>query len=203
MAFIPAPGSAKVEVRFNQDSQLVENVFHCLVLDPLDSAQATSIFNTVDAWVKATLRPRQTNNVAYREVQVTGLAAQDSPRFIFSGDGLVGTKGSSPMPNQTSIALKAGTGFGGRSARGRVFHIGIDRVVVVGNLLTSAESTALISTYNALMTSMTTAGHALHVLSYYHNQAPRTTAVQYPITGYSMVDLIVDSQRRRGPGRGK
>lgn len=203
MAFIPAPASAKIEVRFNWDSQLVENVFHCLVTDPLTSAQASSIFGVVDNWVKVTLRPRQVNNVTYREVQITGLAAQDSPRFIFSGDGLVGTNTGSRLPNQNTVAVKAGTGFGGRSARGRVFHIGLSGTQVTGNLLSTAETTALISTYNALMTSMTTAGFPIHVLSYYHNLAPRTAAVQYPITGYTMVDSIVDSQRRRMPGRGK
>lgn len=195
---------AQVEVRFTQDGQQVENVFHVVAATPLPQSEADTIFNIVNDWARTTLRPHQANNVIYREVEIFDPNGAGQPRFVYAGTGQSGTQSGTPLPNEVTYALKKNTGISGRKFRGRFFHIGLTNTVVNSNTLVPAEVTALVTIYEALRTSLATASHPL-VVAYRDYSVPNP----HPIVGaaevlsITAVDAIVDAQRRRGPGRGR
>lgn len=195
---------AEVSIRFTQDAQQVENVFHVTAPSPLIQADADAIKGVVDTWVKVTLRPWQANTVVYRELEVRDVNVGGTARFVYAGDGLVGTRTGTATPNSTTFSIKKNTALGGRKYRGRFYHIGLCQGDISQNTLSPTAVTALVSIYNALVTSLTTAGHPL-LVAWRDYSVPKP----HPIVGgiavltCTAVDATIDAQRRRLPGRGR
>ena len=195
---------AQVEIRFTQDNQQVENVFHVAATTPLTSTEADAIFSVVDMWVRVTLRPTQNHTVIYREVEIADVNGVGAPRFVYPGDGLTGGDTNPPAPNNVTFSLKKNSGVSGRKFRGRFYHIGLSNDNLDGNTVGAVALTALVSTYNALMTDLNTASYPL-VVAYrdYSGPPPHPIVGGIKVLSITAVDATVDSQRRRLPGRGR
>ena len=94
----------------------------------------------------------------------------------------------------------------GRSGRGRVyFPIWNENMLAgasaVGAAVSGTIITQLIAFQSAVESALTPA--KLVVISTETLKAPRPTGVTFPITGWAATDQVVDSQRRRLPGRGR
>ena len=106
------------------------------------------------------------------------------------------------MPNATTIAVKKNTGRAGRSYRGRVYHVGLTEIQVQDNRITPTATAAINTAYSTLITRYTAINCEWVVASTQNNNVPRVVGVATPIVGVS-VDPVIDSQRRRLPGRGR
>lgn len=194
---------AQVELRFLKDGQQVENVFHVAALSPLAPADAQDIYSTVDAWVKQTLRPTQTNDTTYTEVVIQDVNP-NGPRYVFAGDGQPGAITNSQAPDNVTIALKKNSALSGRHYRGRFYHIGLSVNWIANSRINPANLFTLVSTYEALRTGLAAKSFPM-VVAYRDTSRPHPRPIigGVQVTSITASDNIVDSQRRRLPGRGR
>lgn len=206
MPFVPAPHIARVQMVFRQDGQFCENVYHIIAggvpFSASDLLAATAAFKT---WWEASVRPNVVLNVTLERVLATGLDSATAPGIEDAfGLPMAGSNGSgAPLPNNVTVAIKWLTAFRGRWYRGRTYHIGLSSTSVVDSHITDAERGVLLSAYAALPTQLAAATPALTlgVLSTIMGKAPRAVGLFTPIQTLS-IDPVIDSQRRRLPGRG-
>lgn len=203
MVFVPIPNTARCELRFTQDGQQIANVFHVEADAPLTVGDLNNIGATFVEWYDA-FRAVVANQVTLREIDIRDLTTSSGLGILYNtGLPLVGLLASPALPNHVTVAIKWGTGLTGRSFRGRTYHIGLTEGQVVNSEVDSAFAPPILSGYNALPALMTTNGYTLVVASRFANNAPRVTGVTTPILNASYADTVVDSQRKRLPGRGR
>lgn len=197
---IPA---AQVEVRFTVQGQKVENVFHVEATVPLTQTEAEDIADIVDNWVKGALRNNQSTQTVYRALVVRDV---NDGGLVYerAGDNLANANSDVGLPNHVTFAVKKNTAKGGRHFRGRFFHIGLLKSQVSAtdpNLLTDAGVAAIVAVYEGLRAGLATGGHTLKLGQHLAGPPPVLVGVE-TVTSISAGDNIIDSQRRRLPGRG-
>lgn len=203
MVFVPIPNTARVELRYTQDSQLMANVFHVEDTTPLSVADLQTIGALFVDWWEMLL-PLVSNTVTLREISLIDQTSQNGIGILHNtGLPLIGGEAGNAMPNGTSIAIKWGTGLTGRSFRGRTFHLGLVENQITTNSLVAGVATSIVAAYNALPDIFSETAFTLVVASRYANGVPRVTGVTTPILNASLADLTVDRQWRRMPGRGR
>lgn len=197
---------AQVEIRFLLDNERVENVFHCLAPPPFNQVVADDIHDIVDNWITQTLRPNQSSNVIYQGMKIRDIVPT-GPAFEYPGDNQAGTAAGNPLANEVTFCLKKVTALSGRKYRGRFYHIGLPDSFMLSassrNRLSPTAVFALVSTYAALMTALAGAGYTLQVIQKDYTVIPPMAVTTVPVISIVATDNIVDSQRRRGPGRGR
>lgn len=203
MAFIPAPGVAQVELFYNWSSQNVETVlqFQCSV------ALTPTLLNELAVKVLAlwttNVKPLLINTISLTAVKVTDLTTQIGPVVQYAtGLPAAGTQTGDSLPNNCALVVTKRTLLRGRSYRGRIYHPGIPEAQCAGNTVTNAFVTQIVNAYATMLTFTTTgASWDMVVMSRYNNNAPRAEADSNQVTTLTS-DGLIDSQRRRLPGRG-
>lgn len=197
--------AAVVEMVFEQEGQVVENVFGVAVNTPLSVTDADAIRAAVSGWRTSTLKALQGNNVFYRVTRVKD-ANINGPSFEYAEDGAAGTAAANPLANGTTFSVKKNTGLAGRENRGRFFHIGLTTThqdPSDPNMLTSAAVTALVNGYRGLVTVLATALYPLVIIQYDRSVHPPVAVRAIQVLTCSAADSVIDSQRRRLPRRGR
>lgn len=203
MVFVPFVNTCRCELRFTQDGQQVANVFHVRGEDPLTVNDLQNIGSTFVEWYGSFLQVVGTG-VTLREIDIRDLSSPSGLGILYNtGLPLRGTIASPMMPNSVTVAIKWGTGLTGRSFRGRTYHLGLTEGQCVNSIIDPAFAPPILSGYNALPALMVTNGYELVVASRYSNNQPRVQGVTTPILNAAYADTVLDSQRRRLPGRGR
>jgi hypothetical protein len=204
MPFQACPGIASVELIFEWDGQNVEIGYHAEQGTAWEEGDLMSLATIVYTWWSTTLFGQLSNVITGLRAEAKGLDALDSPQAIYSPGVLVtGGVAQPAVENQVAIAIKHNTATGGRSGRGRSFIPGLPQTAkVTPNRIALGVMSALTSAFDDLDTAIVAGGYAPVVLSRIHDNAARSVGVGFPITSHSYTDNIVDSQRRRAPGRG-
>ena len=193
-------------MRFQQDGQVVENIFDTVASntgDPMSQMDADNIFAVVDDWVKNTLREYQATNVFYREVLIRDRSNSNGTTYVYAGDNGPGTAGGEALPNEVSFSCKKNIFGASSNHAGRFYHIGLTINMTTGNTVDNAFVSNIVAAYNFLRTELTAANYPLMVASLYANNQPRPQGILYFVTSVSVADNTLDAQRRRGPGRGR
>lgn len=205
MPFIPALNTLQVRMQFLQDFQQVENVFHVVKGSAWSFSDIDAIATVFASWWQAHRKSSCAANASLQQVVATDLTTATGLQSTFTG-GLPasGTSPGVPYPNNCSVAIKLVTGTRGRSFRGRTYLIGLTEQEVLQNELKSVAISALLAMYRTMLTEIpgAVAGSSLAIASFHHLGAPRPAAVVTPVIDVA-IDPIVDSQRRRLPGRGR
>jgi hypothetical protein len=201
VAFIPIANC--IQVNLKGEDATGDELLH--VFDVIKSG-APPVFsdcvlaaNTVAAWWTSNFKAATRTDIRANEVIATSRAVVNGPQATVIINEL-GTRAgdAQPLPNAITLAIKKDSQQAGRSFRGRFyiwpFYYGdLDPVFV--NIVTSSFATSIVATYTALATALTAAGQPLGVAS-------NVLGAINPISGLSLVDINVDVQRRRLPGRG-
>jgi hypothetical protein len=170
----------------------------------VDTGLASDLSDALIGWWNANLQADTATNCALNEVFVTDLSSATS--FTFSNTtGLpsTGTSGGDPLPNNCAHCVSFRTAGRGRSARGRNYVGGLAESASNGSTLNATIIANHINAYLLLIgAGGFVAGLEWVVLSRFHNGVARATALSQPITNVISVDAVMDSQRRRLPGRG-
>jgi hypothetical protein len=106
------------------------------------------------------------------------------------------------LPNNVTWAIKFNTANRGRSGRGRNYIIGLTKPKVAANLLNPITAGQFVDGYLDLLTDLAASDWEWVVYSRFEDKVERTTGLAQPVVSVSFADLILDSQRRRLPGRG-
>lgn len=203
MAFIPVENTVSVELRALYFDQRVENVLYFHNQDGVDMAGMADIADHMDTWWNAFMKPLQSTSYVFQEVYVTDLTTAISPTVAdTSSFGITGANGvSAGQPGNVAYCISFRTNNRGRSGRGRNYVTGLTELATVGNEIAPATKTALITAYEALLTTLPV-GWQWVVVSRYLNGAPRAEGFVQTITAVVAADDYLDSQRRRLTARG-
>lgn len=203
MPFIPVPQVAQVESIYSMNGQVVENVLHYQMPGPTDIIGLTALASAWLAEWNANMKAYIPTEVTLTNVRVTDLTTAVSPVVNF-GTGLptAGTQSGALLPNNVTCVFTKRTALRGRSQRGRIYWPGLGEPNVTNNAVSGALVSAIIAGLNNMRTVTTVDGdYEMVVVSRYTGNVPRITGIFTPVTGFTS-DGVVDSQRRRLPGRG-
>lgn len=204
MAHIPTPNGVKVCMRYTQSGEDVCNVFHVNANAEPTEAMLDAIAQAFFDWWSVEMRPLQHAATSLTAIEVTDISGPDEEGIIFSaGLPLAGTHSGGSLPNNVTLATKLATGLTGRSRRGRSYLVGLPDSMLETGSQTVADSyiTLLQGAFADLLTALAVEGFNLAVLSLISGGVPRTEGVLTDVTSVVTND-VVDSQRRRLPGRG-
>lgn len=205
MPFVSAPNIIQTEFRYTLFGQQTENRIMVDNLAAVDAAACEAVATLCWDWWELTYSPLITANCTLREVVATDETADDGPQFIYAPDTTtVGTGSGSALPNEVSLCLSLRSASRGRSARGRWYTAGIpNNIMADANNVNSTYASAIVSAMQTLINSIAASDRALVIVSYEHNKVPRPGGpVYYTVEACTLVDTVVDSQRRRKPGVG-
>lgn len=202
MPFIPVPDVVKLEVIFRYNGQICINTHHYRKDVPWDvPAMQNLAAEYIQAW-NTFMEPTMTNENELINTRVTDLTTQFSNSIEYStGLPIPGDANSSAAPNNVTLSVTWLTAFRGRSYRGRTYHIGLTEANIAQNEVSGTYRGYMAAFYGALFTSVPSTGEEMVVVSYFQGGEPRAEGLATPIIGIS-IDAVVDSQRRRLPGRG-
>lgn len=209
MPFIPAENTARVEMVFSQNGQIVENVYHVAFAGSISPTMLTDMCAIFKAWWVTNLQGGVSNTVSLNVIKARDLTTSSGSAVEYTtGLPLVGGSSLHALPNNSTLAIKWSTGLAGRSFRGRTYHVGLTvGDLLDGNHLTTASQTAYTTEYQALVGDVEAGDANLVVASFYSGvdglgkPIPRSSAVITNIDN-AIVNATLDSQRRRLPERG-
>ena len=204
MAFVPAPNILMVEVRATKELQRIENRFHinCFhepTLTDIQDVNALMVNQLGSLWAPNLPVDVTINSVFYRSLQDANAIQLEVP---FS-PGIQGQDAGLPAANQNTICISLRTGAAGRSARGRLYWLGLSESQYSINTMEPASLPAIVGAVESLRAAIAASSRALTIVSYVANGVPRPGGpVYFVVTNVLAVDAILDSQRRRMPGHG-
>lgn len=203
--FIPVPNTASVELLYQLPITIAENIFHVRKATPYSAADLVALRTLVNSWDSVSWSSRRITSVTLFRIICKALDSLGSPLEDYTlPTPRPGGTVSGPMPNNITWAVKKATGLTGRSFRGRWYMVGLGSANydMATQQVTGGTATPIITALNTLITNLAAAGHTLGVVSYRTGGAWRTTGLFTPVTSFVYTDLVIDSQRRRLPGRG-
>jgi len=201
MAYQPVPDTVGVEIRGTLLGQQVENTLYYKYVSPPDEAELADLAEVVADTFIAEWLPLLPAGWIGREVYVRDLSA---PITVQATDisilGLAGGQGGETAPSYVTIAVARRSGLTGRSARGRIFWMGLSEVQLQGNLVFAGGD--IVDAVEAMDAAVTTAGYAPVIVSRKQNNVVLANAITYPLTQWLLVDLDLDTRRSRKAGSG-
>lgn len=205
MPFIPTPNVAQVEIVANWQSQICQNVFHYSKSSPWEVPHLQDLGAGIQNILATSFGPAVSDQLTYVGLRITDLEAQNAPSIEYTNGFPIDGDATSPsLPNNVSCVFTKRTLLRGRSYRGRFYHMGLVESQVNGNQVTSDFASVFTGYYTQLMgieLPGSTDEATMVVLSLYEDNQPRTQGLATLVTAIS-TDGIIDSQRRRLPGRG-
>jgi hypothetical protein len=207
MGFVPVPDVAEVVMEYTLlGGNKAVNVFNVreAMITSWTQAILDDLIDIFSAWETNTARALRSNQVI-----LTGIRARDMTEqnglVVERAVSITGTIASAAMPANVTLAIKANTGFAGRSFRGRSYWIGLTEANVTGDFVATTAGNQIVAGMNTLRTNiqgslLLTA--RMVVVSRVANGAPRQTGIATDITSWSLNDYRVDTQRRRLLGVG-
>lgn len=204
MEFVEVPNTAQLELVMTSEGQRIENVLHYTKASPWDATQLAQLCASAIASWSANLRTVMPTTCSLILTRATDLASQTGPAVEYAvGLPLAGSVSGGALPNNNAIVIKKSTYQRGRSFRGRIYHGPLNRSQTVGSSMDPTALTGIISRWLDMVNLTVGADEAnLVVVSRVSGGQQRATGIATLVTGLSS-DGIIDSQRRRLPGRGR
>jgi hypothetical protein len=202
MAFQSAPRCAVAEVLMGTSGSTnwgpTLNALTFQFADDYDQGDLDNLANSVAAWWAAEMMITLSADVQLNQVHVRGLNSElDLEALATITLPVAGGVGANVMPANVAAVVRFGTGFTGRSARGRSYIAGIAVTGANDDDLTSTVRDAILDAFLALPTYLSV-GVDHVVISRFHNGALRSPdAITLLINSYSFSSNQVATQQRR------
>lgn len=205
MAFVPAANTVMAELRYLMNGEQAENTLYFdRTPGTISAGNLPTVGSLLAGWWDAAYAPFISNQVELNEIYLTDLTSATGPTFTFAPTvPLLGQDASPPMPKNVSLAVSFRTAGRGRSARGRNYIYGLTEADITNDEVSTTTANGLQAGYNTLIGALASEGYTWVVVSRYLNGNQRAAALKQPVTSVVVVDNVVDSQRRRLPGRGR
>jgi hypothetical protein len=204
MTFVPAPGIVQVEIRALSDGQHIENRLHFNCNHTPTTTDLATINDFVGGTVLSDWLPNLPASVVMVENFLRSLETQNDIQMTGAYD--VDTHGAlsgQACANQNTLCVSLRSTSAGRSARGRLYWLGLDESQTTGNLIDTDPRIAIVGAVDTMRTVLLGQGFPWVIVSYINNGAPRVGGpVYFQVSTVLSVDNVLDSQRRRMPGRG-
>jgi hypothetical protein len=206
MAFIPTPGCAQVEIQQDWAGEACQTVLHYTNAGGVYGL--TELLNLGDAIVafltQSFIRALWPTTWSLTGVRVIDVSDQfGSAVDVVTGLPSAGTRAGAQLPNNCCLVLTKRTLLRGRAFRGRIYFGPLTETDVVANIVNGAVVASTLANLSGLLAIEDAAlvTHTMQVLSRQLNNVPRIEGEMTPVIGLTS-DGVIDSQRRRLPGRG-
>lgn len=199
MAFQAVPETVEITVIYQQNLEIVTNTMHARLVGGYVLADLVALASVVDVAVAANWLPIQTLDAIYQRVEVRGLAVEND-LFAENFDSLgPGADVSEGLPNNVTLSIKKTSGLTGRSARGRMYFMGMpsNDLSTNENQWAAAVVLAVTAAVEAVRVAITATAWLPVIVSRYTGGLPRAVGVTFNWTGSVAVNINVDSQRGR------
>lgn len=191
----------RTELIYSQDNQIVENVWYNGGVDDT-IADLTAVAEYMESCWRGNLLAMVSEHVSLLRVRCTHIGVPNGNSVEKPADpNANGEETSPPLPNHVTLAVKLTTGLGGRSRRGRKYHIGLCESQVTMNQVVENVRAGMQIGYQQWIDDMLTFQYPIVIASFISNGIPRPSALVTPVTA-ALIEPTIDSQRRRLPGRG-
>jgi hypothetical protein len=199
MPFIPVVDVVEVEVVGSKATKNVENTFYYKFPGVINQSDIDALTAAVASVVLANFVPQLPSDWVGVEVHArdltSNIAVQSSDVSIA---GAAGTVTGTPLPNNASFALKRVSGLTGRSARGRIYWMGLsDAQTSAPNVVGAPTAVALAGVLDTLDAAITLLGWQPVIVSKFTGGVARGAGVTFPIIHWLFTDLRVDTMRER------
>jgi len=203
MDFQPVPNSAKLEAIYSWNGATCVNVHYYHNESPFNSNTLFDLCEAYFNWFDDYGKLLCSNEANLMSIRATDVHVEDGEGIDYSsGLPIAGNNVTNSVPNNVAACISWHTPYRGRSFRGRTYHIGMPSAKVLGSLIIAGHVTELKDTYQLLMTLSGSYGtYNKVIVSYFNNGTRRAAGLPTDVTSVS-VNNVVDSQRRRLPGRG-
>lgn len=193
-----------VEMRYLFENQQCENTLYFEYTSGVDIEKATTLAEVLHDWWVTNVRPLMVNTSALREIYITDLSNASSFTYTrVSSPVEPGTRSGPAMPNNIALCISFKTNQRGRSFRGRNYVMGMNEGDIIANNFDGGYVGSVQAAYVELKLVTVPLGADWVIVSRFANGAARTTGVTTSVSTVGVTDGIVDSQRRRLPGRGR
>lgn len=202
--FAPVDNTAKIEIRQRLSGQNILTRLFFQIDEQVQSGNLADLCEAVSqAWVD-NFAPLVSVDLSLVEVYGLDVSQENGVEHTVSTGG-VGTLVQDALPNNVTLAVSFRTGRSGRSYRGRAFWPGLTENQVDSNTVNTTTVNAIQDAWEnfSIDVSSNAPGWYHVVASYCQDGEWLTTGEATRVTSYVIVDPIVDSQRRRLPGRGQ
>lgn len=203
--FQPAPDCVQVTVEGSLDGQLtINDLFFRSTIGPRTAPDVVALTAAIAGWWGDSIATRINHNWSGRVAKGRGLSSANPFVALVSMVGSDGQISGDQLPNNCSMAVHFGTGLSGRSFSGRNYIPVLSRSDVVGNFVDADWASSIVNAYSDLIFPgpIVPDGWIWVVVSRVQGGVRPAEALFHEILSTSVVDLVVDSQRRRLPGRG-
>jgi len=204
MPFIPVPDVAQVRLEGRLDGQqTINDLYFRHTTGPIAAADLQGLASSIATWWVSNMVTLL--NEAFSSVVVH---ARDLTAAIgFTADqGAPATGGTAgeAAPNNCTMAVSFRTSLSGRSNRGRNYIPCLTNSEVNGNNIDPTFATSIVDAYALLLFGggSLPAGWVWVIVSRQSAGVPRVVGTFQEVFSVLVTDLVVDSQRRRLPGRG-
>lgn len=203
MPYVPVLNTAQLELLYIWNNQRCENVLHYVKASPWDNTTLTQLCAAAVSKWAAHFASFMPNTLSLVEIIATDMASNTGPVVNFgTGLPIVGGTTNPSLPNNCSVVVTKRTALRGRSYRGRIYHPGLTEGMVIDNQVVTASLTLTMNAWNQFKVLAIGGDEALLcVVSRIQNDVPLATGIATLVTQLTS-DGLVDSQRRRLPGRG-
>lgn len=201
MAFQAVPDTASVVTNYIGGNKPVQMTFYAEFLGGYSPADLVVLASNVDNRVVSDFLPIQTNNIIYSNTTVRGLNAENDLEVTDAdGTGPGGVVGKG-LPNNVTFALKRLSGLTGRSARGRVFWLGMPDTDLDANenFVAGAAATTILAAFDGMRIALGLSGWSAVLVSRISGGVKRDPAITFPWVSSAITDERVDSHRGRLP----
>jgi len=203
MAYIPAVNVAEAVVFGTLASQQIAMVLNFLYPTAITTTQLEDLAEGIVVEWGNNLATQISTQLQMLSGKVTDLTTASSPvREFFPASPVPGTVGSASVASNAALVISHHTAQRGRSFRGRTYIAGVplNGTVDAGHI-TATYQTNILAAWQNYIADVESLGGNFVIVSRENGGVPRTTAVATPVTAES-VNVDLDSQRRRLPGRG-
>lgn len=203
MAFIPVPEVVSCFLEHTgPDDVILGNVlnFRNYAAAP-NLTNMAQLGSMIVSWYDTYMKPLKTLGYVFTRIRMRDLTDSNSYTLDYTtGLPITGTAVGNSLPSNVAVSVKLGTGFAGRSRRGRVYHFGMSEAAVTGNYLETAYAADVDDCYDALIVAgVASAQWEWVVVSKQQDGGPLVEGQATTISSATLVDTRIDTQRRRLP----
>jgi hypothetical protein len=187
------------------DGQIVQNVTHwALVTGEWSMPAMIALAGAYAQWLSLHLSTVQSVDMQWTEARLTQLAGEEGLRYdSVYASAVPGDNEAGAFPNNVALCASVLTGFAGKSGRGRFYIPAIPTDAADQSRCTAPYITLVNAALLKLVDGSIFAGYQLGVYSTVSGGVPRETGLFRSASQVAARDNVLDSQRRRLPGRGR
>ena len=204
MVFQSVPNTADIVITYVQNGKNIQNVLQAFKAVQYDLSDLQLLATAVDIAVAANWLPIQSSDASYVRTTVRGLEFENDQEATADASAGAGLTLVSGLPNSVTFAVKKQSGLTGRSARGRLFWMGMPRDALQANenKLIIASADAIEAAVDGVRAAITATIWQAVIVSRFEDNVRRPFGIVFNWINSEAVDIQVDNQRGRLGGGG-